>query len=98
MDNYAEKLLKKLNCKICFFWSIRENFPYLQYGGVSLCPLCLVHGDSQEHVLECPVLGPAPLGVNYEHIRGNIEQQKRLVVEYVARLQWREEHLEDNED
>ena len=60
------------------------------------CTLCEASDDTQEHILECPVLGPAPAGVEYGHIRGDTDQQKRLVEDYVERLKWREEYLEEN--
>ena len=35
-------------------------------------------------------------GVEYGHVRGDTDQQKRLVEEYVVRLKWREECLEES--
>ena len=75
---------------------IAENFPYLYRDGASsLCPLCNVCGDSQEHILQCVVLGPTPAKVEYSHIRGNLVEQKKVTEEIIRRLQIRDNILKD---
>ena len=77
---------------------IRHNFPYLALEGITVCPLCEASNDTQEHMLECPVLGTAPAGVKYSHLWGKLAEQKEIVVEFAQRIQWRNDHLEATED
>ena len=77
---------------------IRENFPYLQYGGVTLCPLCLTNEDSQEHVLECEKLGEKNVNVKYSDIRWSVEEQRSAVKEFMKRLLCRDQILKEGSD
>ena len=80
---------------------IRDNFPYLVYGGDSSCPVCESHQDTQEHVLECPAIKAKIQSIphiKYEQIRGNVIQQKELITFYIECLRVREELVGDKED
>ena len=74
--------------------NIRCNFPYLTQDGNTLCPLCETCSDTQEHILECPVLGSASESVLYSHVWGSVEEQKELATEYNKRIQRRTELVE----
>ncbi len=69
--------------------NIRPYFPYLQNNG-TLCPLCGVSGDSQEHVLECSALGGPASRVEYSDLFRGVEEQNAVVKEYVERFAKRE--------
>lgn len=80
---------------------LKDNFPYLQYGGDTTCPLCQDHRDSQEGVLSCKKLKnlvPVPASVTYGHIYGNMDEQKGLVEVFARLLGVRDQLLSDRED
>ena len=80
---------------------IRDNFPYLVYGGDASCPVCAIHQDTQEHVLECSDIKakvqPRP-HVKYDQIFGNVGEQMELINIYIECLRVREELVGDQED
>ena len=73
---------------------IKENFPYLQQNG-TMCPLCGICGDSQEHLLECRMLGAAADHVEYSDMYRGVESQKAFVKEFFRRVEQRKRLIAD---
>ena len=66
------------------------NFPNI-HGGNTLCPLCQLHDDSQEHILEChELLKVAPHINNHENqfsdVFGDVTAQKAVIAKYLIAL------------
>ena len=65
----------------------------------TLCPICERVSDSQEHLIECQVLQnicPKDNEINYNYIRGTIEEQKSIAKVYENYLSLRDEILGDS--
>ena len=67
------------------------------FGGDQKCELCLMSIDTQEHVMQCPVLEDHirwDHTIQYDYVYGNKEQQKLVVSIFSTLLAAREELLE----
>ena len=61
------------------------------------CPLCKLHIDSQEHLLECTKIHNTPLNVTYHDIFGNdITRMKNTLDVLKSALQTREDLLKES--
>ena len=71
------------------------------YKDNSLCPICERSPDTQEHVTQCKILlsiKPLKYHINYDHIRGSVEEQAQFVRMYKSYLKLRDELLQDSEE
>ena len=75
----------------------KDNFHGMSGDGTK-CDLCEISNDSQEHLMECPVLEQHMRWdhtIQYDYIFGNREQQRLFIRLYSTLLAAREELLEE---
>ena len=79
---------------------IRNNF-HSFYNNNIKCQLCLQSLDTQEHCIECPKIlektHSMKKHISYEHIYGNVHQQKDIAQLYIVILKIREDLLQDQD-
>ena len=93
-NNEECSLMFNLRCRTVE--GIKGNFQGM-FGGDQKCELCLMSIDTQEHVMQCPVLEDHirwDHTIQYDYVYGNKEQQKLVVSIFSTLLAAREELLE----
>ena len=92
----ASLLVRLRSQTVC---QIKNNFKSY-YGSDSLCPLCKVAQDTQEHCMECPKLtssaNTSNAHIEYVHMNGNVNQQKEVASLYLDLLDQRDALLQDS--
>ena len=90
-------LLFNLRCKTVK--GIKKNFTGM-YGSDTKCELCGTCEDSQEHILECPVLEEHMVwdhSIQYQYLFGSVDQQKLVITLFTSLLELRQQLLEERQ-
>ena len=94
-DNDECSVLFNLRCQTVR--DVKKNFRGM-YGIDTKCELCQDCEDSQEHILECPVLENHMVRdhtIQYQYIYGSPEQQKLVTSLFSSLLDLRRQLLEE---
>ena len=94
-DSEECSLLFNLRCQTVK--DVKSNF-HGMYGNDSMCELCQGCEDSQEHILECPVLENHMAWdhtIQYQYIYGSPDQQKLVTSLFSSLLELRRQLLEE---
>ena len=92
-SNEMKSLLFNLRCRTVH--SFKDNFHLFHQGKIN-CDLCGEEVDQQEHALVCKSIRKfihISNSVEYNHIFGNIEEQKKFTILYAKVLKVREMFL-----